>query len=43
MDPVKVSANSDMMAKVRIKMIMAAPAILFGTRVTNCGLLFSDS
>jgi hypothetical protein len=41
MDPVKVSANNDMMAKVRIKMIMAAPAFLVGTRMTNHRLLFS--
>ena len=42
MDPVKVSANNDMIAKVRIKMIMAAPAFLGGTRVTKGRLLFSE-
>ena len=43
MEPVSVSANSAAMAKVRIKMIMTAPALLDGTLGTKEPPLVSDS
>jgi hypothetical protein len=43
MEPVKLSANSAMIAKVRTKMIMTAPAIWNGTRAAKDGPAFSMS
>ena len=41
-DPVRVSANSDMIAKVRIKMIMITPAEIVGTQETKGRALVSS-
>jgi hypothetical protein len=42
MDPVKVSANSDIIAKVRMKMIMITPASVVGTQETKDCAFFSS-
>jgi hypothetical protein len=41
MEPVRLNAKSEAIAKVRIKMIITAPAILFGKRTAKGGALFS--
>jgi hypothetical protein len=43
MEPVKVSANNKMIARVRTKIIMAAPADWNGTRAAKDCLVFSMS
>ena len=43
MEPVKLRANNEMIAKVRTKMIMTAPADWNGTRAAKDCLVFSMS
>ena len=40
-EPVSVSAKSETMAKVKTKIIMAAPTVLFGTLPAKDNLVFS--
>ena len=40
-EPVSVSAKSETMAKVKTKIIMAAPTFYFGTPPAKDGLVFS--